>query len=569
MNATTTLEQDAAAYRKAVAAGANLAARDIKKIMIEKQQQQQQAAQAAQAQQAAAMGPPVPPVEPESTLTSRAGDVFQERKASIADTLSRPVATDAGAILGTQQEGALSFSDKVVRTVGDLAGGFGDIAGDALMTGAAAMTPDFILEGVGNSFKAIAETDAGREGMKAATEGIESYNNWAKDNPDNAKYLESWFNIGAIATPPTPIPTTIKGIVSDAGASLQETGAAITKGGLKELQGTKNELVTAMLEPTNTARIPTEDLKSKGLFDTITYDPDAGYTRDNIDIIAEIPKVDPKKTYTYNSNVIEKARQAEQKKLESILGRTPVVVESDVVTQELGKRAGALLSSPEFKTMDATLQKKTEVIFKEAVRRIQSGDGSLLDLLQARRDVDAFIGRQKLGLDRNQASTLDLARRAVNGSLNDIIAELSDNVTVKQSLRKQSAMISALDIVNSKRAEDGRTVIARFKQNYGAYIPQTLAARAATATFAAGAFMQNWPLMTAAAVSGLAFAGGKAVFTPEAKVLLGSMVKGAGDAIKAAEKAGALDVVEQMKADRLVLISLLNETPVENPEDEE
>lgn len=565
MNATTTLEQDAAAYRRAKEAGANLAARDIKKIMIEKQQQQQQAAQAQQAQQAAAMGPPVPPVEPESTLTSRASDVFQERKASIADTLSRPVATEAEDILGTQQQGALSFSDKLVRTAGDLVGGFGDIAGDALMTGAAAMTPDFILEGVGNSFKAIAETDAGREGMKAATEGIESYNNWAKDNPDNAKYLESWFNIGAIATPPTPI----KGILSDAGASLQETGAAITKGGLKSIQGTKNELVTAMLEPTNTARIPTEDLKSKGLFDTITYDPDAGYTRDNIDIIAEIPKVDPKKTYTYNSNVIEKARQAEQKKLESILGRTPVVVESDVVTQELGKRAGALLSSPEFKTMDATLQKKTEVIFKEAVRRIQSGDGSLLDLLQARRDVDSFIGRQKLGLDKNQASTLDLARKAVNGSLNDIIAELSDNVTVKQSLRKQSAMISALDIVNSKRAEDGRTVIARFKQNYGAYIPQTLPARAATATFAAGAIAQSWPLMTAAAVGYLVFPATKAVFSPEARAMLGSMIKGSGDAIKAAEKAGDLDVVEQMKADRLVLISLLNETPVENPEDEE
>ena len=49
MNATTTLEQDAAAYRRAKEAGANLAARDIKKIMIGKQQQQQQAAQAAQA----------------------------------------------------------------------------------------------------------------------------------------------------------------------------------------------------------------------------------------------------------------------------------------------------------------------------------------------------------------------------------------------------------------------------------------------------------------------------------------------------------------------------------------
>ena len=562
MNATTTLEQDAAAYRKAVAAGANLAARDIKKIMIEKQQQQQQAAQAAQAQQAAAMGPPVPPVEPESTLASRAGDVFQERKASIAETMSQPL----GFGNVTDPENALGIGDRATMVAGDIIGGFGDITGDALMTGAAAMTPDFILEGVGNSFKAIAETDAGREGMKAAAQGIESYNNWAKDNRNDAKYLESWFNIGAIAVPATPI----KGVVLDAGASLQETGAAITKNGLKKIQGTKNELVTAMLEPTNTKKLGSLDLKSEGvLFETVSYNPEIGYTRDSIDTIAEIPEVNPKKTYTYNSNVIEKARQAEQKKLESILGRTPVVVDSDVVTQELGKRAGALLSSPEFKTMDATLQKKTEVIFKEAVRRIQSGDGSLLDLLQARRDVDAFIGRQKLGLDRNQASTLDLARRAVNGSLNDIIAELSDNVTVKESLRKQSAMISALDIINAKRAEDGRTVIARIKQNYGSYIPQTLAARAATATFAAGAFMQNWPLMSAAAVGGIVFAGGKAVFSPEARVLVGNMIKGSGDAIKAAEKAGALDVVEQMKADRLVLISLLNETPVENPEDEE
>ena len=562
MNATTTLEQDAAAYQKAVAAGANLAARDIKKIMIQKQQQQQQAAQAAQAQQAAAMGPPVPPVEPESTLASRAGNVFQERKESIAETMSQPL----GFGNVTDPENALGIGDRATMVGGDIIGGFGDITGDALMTGAAAMTPDFILEGVGNSFKAIAETDAGREGMKAAAQGIESYNNWAKDNRNDAKYLESWFNIGAIALPATPI----KGVVLDAGASLQETGAAITKNGLKKIQGTKNELVTAMLEPTNTKKLGSLDLKSEGvLFETVSYNPEIGYTRDSIDTIAEIPEVNPKKTYTYNSNVIEKARQAEQKKLESILGRTPVVVDSDVVTQELGKRAGALLSSPEFKTMDATLQKKTEVIFKEAVRRIQSGDGSLLDLLQARRDVDAFIGRQKLGLDRNQASTLDLARRAVNGSLNDIVAELSGNSVVKESLRKQSAMISALDIINAKRAEDGRTVIARIKQNYGSYIPQTLAARAATATFAAGAFMQNWPLMSAAAVGGIVFAGGKAAFSPEARVLVGNMIKGSGDAIKAAEKAGALDVVEQMKADRLVLISLLNETPVENPEDEE
>ena len=130
-------------------------------------------------------------------------------------------------------------------------------------------------------------------------------------------------------------------------------------------------------------------------------------------------------------------------------------------------------------------------------------------------------------------------------------------------------MISALDIINPKREKNGRTAVARILNNFGAYLPRTPVALAATATFSAGFIMQNWPLMSAAAVSGILFAGGKATFSPEARVLVGNMIKGTGDAIKAAEKAGALDVVEQMKADRLVLISLLNETPVENPEDEE
>jgi hypothetical protein len=67
----------------------------------------------------------------------------------------------------------------------------------------------------------------------------------------------------------------------------------------------------------------------------------------------------------------------------------------------------------------------------------------------------------------------------------------------------------------------------------------------------------------------IGFGGAKAALSPEARVLFGEMVKQTGTALRAAEKEGAaVEVLERIKADRLVLINLLNETPVEVPEEE-
>ena len=98
-------------------------------------------------------------------------------------------------------------------------------------------------------------------------------------------------------------------------------------------------------------------------------------------------------------------------------------------------------------------------------------------------------------------------------------------------------------------------------------MPRTPLAQAATASAAAGLATQYWPLMTLGAVTGLVYGGGKAALSGEARELLGKIIADTGTAIKKAEKMGHLDAVEQMKADRLVLVSLLNESPTEEPED--
>ena len=42
--------------------------------------------------------------------------------------------------------------------------------------------------------------------------------------------------------------------------------------------------------------------------------------------------------------------------------------------------------------------------------------------------------------------------------MNEVLEDLSANSTVKSSLRKQSAYLNALDVINPKRVKDARTV---------------------------------------------------------------------------------------------------------------
>ena len=122
-----TLEEHKQAYVKAMQANDTLAAYKIKNIIEDTVQAQEQSLTPESAID-------VTP-KPESTLLSRAGDVIEKRSSSIEDTLSRPLATDAGAVLGTQEEGALGLGEVGIRVAGDFAGGIGEIAGDAILTG--------------------------------------------------------------------------------------------------------------------------------------------------------------------------------------------------------------------------------------------------------------------------------------------------------------------------------------------------------------------------------------------------------------------------------------------------
>jgi hypothetical protein len=171
--------------------------------------------------------------QPESTLMSRAENVLQERGTSIQETLARP--SGFGRL---PQEGDLPLSEKLVRTTGDVAGGVGEIAGDAIMTGISYLTPDLAKEAVDDAFNYVSQTEAGKEGLRLASLSADKYRAWADNNPDDAKLLESYFNIGALLVPATKI----KAPVIDVAETLEDTGGNLLKRGRSKIRGEDRDI---------------------------------------------------------------------------------------------------------------------------------------------------------------------------------------------------------------------------------------------------------------------------------------------------------------------------------------
>jgi len=84
-----------------------------------------------------------------------------------------------------------------IRTVGEVAGGIGDVAGRVVggAIGVANTVSGGKLKKVGEG---ILQTELGKEGLKIASAGADAYSKWKKSNPSTAKDLESVLNIASL-----------------------------------------------------------------------------------------------------------------------------------------------------------------------------------------------------------------------------------------------------------------------------------------------------------------------------------------------------------------------------------
>lgn len=118
----------------------------------------------------------------------RAGAKLKERGQKIAETFKeRPMESTGFRNLETS-----------ARVLGQVAGGIGDVAGEAAVSTYKTVVPEIAQEEVKKTGVGLLRTEIGQSALRALEEGSDVYSKWAEANPNASKDIEAVVNIASI-----------------------------------------------------------------------------------------------------------------------------------------------------------------------------------------------------------------------------------------------------------------------------------------------------------------------------------------------------------------------------------
>lgn len=178
----------------------------------------------------------------ESTLglASDVKDIVKERGSNL------------GGVINDYQQGKTGVLRSGLRAAGQLAGSLTDTLGATIGRAAQAFVPEAIKQDVVREAGNFAQSDNGRAVIGALSQGIDTFKEWERKNPETAKDFRSLVNIVDFAT--------IAGLSGPAKKTLQEavdTGVATARIAGKEVLETGVERLRSgvgVLEKIQTAR---------------------------------------------------------------------------------------------------------------------------------------------------------------------------------------------------------------------------------------------------------------------------------------------------------------------------
>ena len=431
-------------------------------------------------------------------------------------------------------------------------------AGQALSLAVPDFIEDYTMEGLSSIAYDISETPLFKEGLEAASQGFGKFLKFKDNYPSEAEYLSSGFDIGLMGLPASKVPP-----VTD---TLDKWSWNKTNAG--RLQGVeqRRDIVSQILAPVKLEKKDISRTDTKGLLGRVTTTPDP-LEQEVISVVSLIPEVKGSNNPVKNANaVLDEINATAERLIKRLkLKGNPTIntkglnasMDAEVAKYFAGNAAKVSIASP----------KKMQAILDEAKKLISASDGTATGILQARKDLDKWLDGidPKMVNDEymdSKAKALKIIREAMNSSVGDAVPD----VDVKGLLRKQYLMYKAYDNLSDKAIGMAKTSLARSyinaKRVTGMAIPTTPLAMAATASAATTAISSGW----FAFATGTLALGTGAVLTarmlkgPTAKKGLGVLL---GQVSKAIKMSKNKEMVEQLKADRLVIISLL-----EQPQDE-
>lgn len=478
-----------------------------------------------------------------SDILSRISDRFEERGVQFAE------------ILQAQDAGEQTFPETVAQVIGKVgAGSVLDVIGEGITAAAKSAfellesaAPE-VVQGAVEAFEAVADTDVVKAGIDAASQGIEAYTQWAERNPRASRTLDSVANLAVLIAPVKGKPRT--GAPSGTAGRAAE-GFELRAGAQVARQRTDflDDLVSPKLTPTlRSERIGRTG--EPGLLRAPKVEPTVKEAAIAADV-GTVSGVSSKNTVQMNHRIIGQEVDAQSRALKSSLKAEPFPISDAAIRAENKALQKRLKESPAL-TGDAA--KTAKKVGRAAEKFIQNNPKTGAGMLAARKQLDTWIRKQQPKIfDPARENAMSIAVRETRQSMNKLIAEAAPGVGVKQSLAKQSNLLTAMGNIASKATADATSKLGSFRDVLNKAARFKEAAFLAPALVGIGTGALTAPLIATTLVAG----GAQLAMTSAAKRAAAKMLRQADKAIKVVKDPATL---KQLRVDRVAVLELLKST---------
>lgn len=431
--------------------------------------------------------------------------------------------------------------------------------GKAGMRAASTVYPDVIEEPIVNAVKNVANYITSTETFQTAanflTNSLSDYEQYKAEAPNEVKQelraFESAMDIGLLAAP------AVKRVPFE--GKIGDLGADITRLGRQQSIENKKEAVGKMLEPTVLEKGEGK-VTIEGVLRSKTYNP-SPREDEVIAVTSLVDGVNPRKTFTENYNVVSDEIGRVRERLDSrIKSKRNPKFDKEEVAGELEGLVEDILVSDEFQ-LGGGVPSFVRPIFNRAITLIQESDGTALGLLNVRRELDNWVERNAPATFTGEyVNGKKLANTLIRDLINKKVGELVPDVDVDGLLRKQHLLYDAKDRFDIKRQLEASNAVGRALMNtqrvLGVKTPLTPLGIYGTGGIAATLFASGFaPFLTGSAALGAAAYGAANILrSPQSKKALGALLSATDKAIKATKNE---QMIKQLKADRVLLVSLL------------
>lgn len=413
--------------------------------------------------------------------------------------------------------------------------------------------PNNVKEGAASLYNDIKETEAFRLAADAASKGLSFYNDFASRFPEEAEQFATAVDLSTLFGPRPDIvkPDPSSSFVSGKAAEKKESARLASR----EARQTG---VARMLEPESQDITTRTRMPETGILRTRTWSPNE-FDQKVIDTIVDrVEAFDPNRSYSHNFTLVQDFIDERQKRTDRIISGQNKKIDQDMLFYQMSEQIAKLKSDPAFRFADNDQKSIANEVAAFALELVQEHGTDLNGVLTARRKFDKALAKAY-----GQAnSARGEAARIVREVLNDTLKANTKGTELHDALNDQFHAITALERMLPKRNREGGNVVKRLFKNLQDVANIPTSPLALKATVFAGIGILGTTMGPVTALSGATLYGAFLAAQPKNRLkALAGLLSTTDKAIKAAKK--GTDVAQQLQADRLVLIDLIDSARAE------